>query len=61
MTRMPEVPVLMMMRAQRKNLKISFAVEVSARLRVGPKSGLSLDLGLKRIMCCGIPCNQWDA
>ena len=51
MTRMPEVPVLMMMRAQRKNLKISFAVEVSARLRVErPKSGLPLDLGLKIIM-----------
>jgi hypothetical protein len=51
MTRMPEVPVLMMMRAQRKNLKISFSVEVSARLRVErPKSGLPLDLGLKRRM-----------
>jgi hypothetical protein len=51
MTRMPEAPVLMMMRAQRKNLKISFAVEVSARLRVErPKSGLPLDLGLKRRM-----------
>ena len=50
MTRMPEVPVLMMMRAQWKNLKIS-SVEVSARLRVErPKSGLPLDLGLKIIM-----------
>ena len=50
MTRMPEVPVLMMMRAQWKNLKIS-SVEVSARLRVErPKSGLPLDLGLKRRM-----------
>jgi hypothetical protein len=54
MTRMPEVPVLMMMRAQWNNLKISSlfaAVEVSARLRVErPKSGLPLDLGLKIIM-----------
>jgi hypothetical protein len=34
-----------------ENLRISFAVEVSARLRVErPKSGLPLDLGLKRRM-----------
>ena len=34
-----------------ENLRISFAVEVSARLRVErPKSGLPLDLGLKIIM-----------